>query len=184
MSNPAAGRRMPTCQGPGESDLARNEKDAISLKCQCSGPNVAILEYRGEPSDPPKKVCSNLLLTTNMLTCLEKLALNWVDIYGYIHALSLVGLSPLKYHANVSSTNLWTYGNCLGGPAGRLYIYASIQLSLAASAANTRCDASNFKCSPCPTRATYSHKLKTSAFLQDLIGFSLIGRRWTGMVSR
>ena len=107
MSNPAAGRQMPTCQGPGESDLAGNEEDAISLKCQCSGPNVAILEYRGEPSDPPKKVCSNLLLTTNMLTCLEKLALNWVDIYGYIHALSLVGLSPLKYHANVSSTNLW-----------------------------------------------------------------------------
>ena len=60
MSNPAAGRQMPTCQGPGESDLAGNEEDAISLKCQCSGPNVAILEYRGEPSDPPKKVCSNL----------------------------------------------------------------------------------------------------------------------------
>ena len=42
--NPAAGRRMPTCQGPGESHLGGNEENAIGLKCQCSGPSVPILD--------------------------------------------------------------------------------------------------------------------------------------------
>jgi len=35
---------MPACQGPGESDLDGNEKDAIGLKCQCSGPSAPILD--------------------------------------------------------------------------------------------------------------------------------------------
>ena len=102
------------------------------------------------------------------MACLEKLALNWVDMYGYIHALSLVGLSQLKYYGIVSSFIFFNiYMQDLFGMPCREAVYICLNPAFRGrvSMQPTPLDVI---CSPCPIHAIYCDRFHTTAFLQNL----------------